>query len=203
MSNEIDQDKLLDHNYDGIQEYDNPMPRWWLAVFYITIVFSVFYTLYFHFGPGLLVAEAYNRDMAAYYELQAQQLAALGEINESTLTEVMQNPSMMAGAQALFQTKCSQCHGMAGEGGIGPNLTDDYWLHGGNLVDIYHTVSEGVTAKGMLAWKNQLPPAELLAVSSYVGTLRGTTPANPKDPQGELQPYDPDAAGPEEPAEEG
>jgi cytochrome c oxidase cbb3-type subunit 3 len=190
MSDRNDQDKILDHNYDGIQEYDNPMPRWWLALFFVTIVFAVVYALYYHFGPGLLAVDRYDRDMAAYYELQAQQLAALGEINEETLAGVMQNPSMMAGAQALFQTKCSQCHGMAGEGNIGPNLTDDYWLHGGKLVDIYHTVSEGVPSKGMLAWRTQLRPAELLSVSAYVGTLRGTSPPNPKDPQGELQPYD-------------
>jgi cytochrome c oxidase cbb3-type subunit 3 len=194
MSHESDQDRLLSHNYDGIQEFDNPLPRWWLTLFYLSIVFAVFYTLYYHFGPGLLTIESYDKSMAAYYELQAQQLAALGEIDEETLSGVMRNPSMMAGAQALFQAKCSQCHGMNGEGNIGPNLTDDYWLHGGNLVDIYHTVSEGVPSKGMLAWRNQLRPAELLAVAGYVGTLRGTTPANPKAPQGELQPYDPGAA---------
>jgi cytochrome c oxidase cbb3-type subunit 3 len=106
----------------------------------------------------------------------------------------MGNPAMMAGAQQIYQSKCVQCHGTFGEGNIGPNLTDDYWIHGGLLTDIYHTVSEGVISKGMLAWKNQLRPAEVIAVAAYVGPLRGNPPPNPKAPQGDLQPYDPGAA---------
>jgi len=93
---------------------------------------------------------------------------------------------MMNSGKRIFQSKCATCHGMFGEGGIGPNLTDPYWLHGGQLLDIYHTVRDGVPTKGMLAWERQLRPAELLAVASYVGTLLGTDPPNPKDPQGEL-----------------
>ena len=146
------------------------------------------------FGPGLLAIDSYNKSMIAYYEKQAEELAAMGEITEETLANAMENPAMMAGAQQIFQSKCVQCHGVYGEGNIGPNLTDDYWIHGGLLTNIYHTVSEGVVAKGMLAWKNQLRPAELIAVSAYVGTMRGSAPANPKAPQGDLQPYDPGAA---------
>jgi cytochrome c oxidase cbb3-type subunit 3 len=194
MSDESRQDQILDHNYDGIQEYDNPLPRWWLYLFYGSIVFSAVYALYFHFGPGLLAVDSYNKSMIAYYEKQAEELAAMGEITEETLTNAMDNPSMMAGAQQIFQSKCVQCHGVYGEGNIGPNLTDNYWIHGPLLTDIYRIVHDGVVAKGMLAWKNQLRPAELIAVSAYVGTLRGSAPANPKAPQGDLHPYDPGAA---------
>jgi cytochrome c oxidase cbb3-type subunit 3 len=182
-----DQDHLLDHNYDGIQEYDNPLPRWWLALFWATIIFTPLYILYFHFGGGMLAIERYDQEMIAFYDNQAEELLALGEITENTLVDLMADQSMMNGGEKIFQAKCATCHGMFGEGGIGPNLTDDYWLHGGQLMDVYRTVREGVPAKGMLAWERQLRPAELMAVSSYVGTMLGTEPPNPKPPQGDLQ----------------
>ncbi len=180
-----DQDHLLDHNYDGIQEYDNPLPRWWLALFWATIIFTPLYILYFHFGGGMLAVERYDQEMIAFYDKQAEELLALGEIRENTLVDLMADASMMNGGKKIFQSKCATCHGLFGEGGIGPNLTDDYWLHGAQLMDVYATVRDGVTAKGMLAWERQLRPAELLAVSSYVGTLLGSEPPNAKAPQGE------------------
>jgi cytochrome c oxidase cbb3-type subunit 3 len=203
-----DQDHLLDHNYDGIQEYDNPLPRWWLAIFWATIIFTPLYILYFHFGGGMLAQERYDQEMIAFYDKQAEELLALGEISEITLVDLMADPSMMNGGKKIFQAKCATCHGIFGEGGIGPNLTDNYWLHGGQLMDVYKTVREGVPAKGMLAWDRQLRPAELLAVSSYVGTLLGTDPPNAKAAQGERivrqapAPADLEAAG-EETAVEG
>ena len=182
-----DADHLLDHAYDGIQEYDNPLPRWWLALFWATIIFTPLYILYFHFGGGMLAKERYDQEMIAFYDKQAEQLLALGEISEGTLVDLMADASMMNGGKKIFQAKCATCHGMFGEGGIGPNLADDYWIHGGQLMDVYATVRDGVTAKGMLAWERQLRPAELMAVSSYVGTLLGTDPPNPKAPQGDQQ----------------
>ena len=181
----LDQDQILDHSYDGIQEYDNPLPRWWLAIFWATIIFTPFYILYFHFGGGMLATERYDEAMIAYFDKQAEQLLALGEISEGTLVDLMADSSMMNGGRKVFQSKCATCHGMFGEGGIGPNLTDEYWLHGGQLLDIYRTVREGVPSKGMLAWERQLRPAELMAISSYVGSLLGNEPPNPKAPQGE------------------
>jgi cytochrome c oxidase cbb3-type subunit 3 len=181
-----DDDHLLDHAYDGIQEYDNPLPRWWLAIFWATIVFTPLYILYFHFGGGMLANERYDSEMIAFYDKQAEQLLALGEITEGTLVDLIADPSMMNGGKKIFQSKCATCHGMFGEGGIGPNLTDDYWLHGGQLMDVYKTVREGVPAKGMLAWDRQLRPAELMAVSSYVGTMLGSDPPNAKEAQGTL-----------------
>jgi len=180
-----DQDDLLDHAYDGIQEYDNPLPRWWLTLFWVTIIFSPLYILYFHYGGGMLGTERYDQEMIAFYDKQAEQLLALGEISENTLADLMVDASMMNGGKKIFQSKCATCHGMFGEGGIGPNLADEYWLHGGQLLDIYATVRDGVPAKGMLAWERQLRPAELLAVSSYVGTLLGSEPPNPKAEQGD------------------
>lgn len=200
MSELNTEDQLLDHNYDGIQEYDNPLPTWWVTMFWISIVFAVFYTVYYHYGHGKLAVEAYNEDMVAFYELQAEQLLALGEIKESTLLDLMDDDAMMATGASLFVSKCAQCHGNKGEGNIGPNLTDEYWLHGGKLTDIYHTVTEGVPSKGMLAWKNQLGPAEILSVSAFVGSLRGSNPSPAKEPQGDVFAYDVEAILAEEAA---
>ena len=139
-----EQDSLLDHSYDGIQEYDNPLPRWWLAIFWLTIIFAPLYVLYFHFGGGLLATEKYDQEMIAFYDRQAEQLLALGDISENTLADLTSDASMMNGGKKIFQTRCATCHGMFGEGGIGPNLTDQYWLHGAQLMNIYATVRDGV-----------------------------------------------------------
>jgi cytochrome c oxidase cbb3-type subunit 3 len=179
-------DQLLDHSYDGIQEYDNPLPRWWVVLFWVTVAVAPLYILYFHFGPGMLAIERYDATMIAFYDKQAKELLALGEVTESTLASLMDDASMMNGGKKIFQTKCSPCHGMFGEGAIGPNLSDSYWLHGPQLTDIYRTVRDGVTDKGMLSWERQLRPAELLAVAAYVGSLLGSNPPNPKAPQGTL-----------------
>ena len=113
------------------------------------------------------------------------EILAMGEISETTLVDLMDDPSMMNGGRKIFTAKCATCHGMFGEGSIGPNLTDEFWLHGGQLMDVYRTVREGVPAKGMLAWERQLRPAELRAVSAHVGGLLGSDPPNAKAPQGE------------------
>ncbi|HSO21622.1 MAG TPA: cbb3-type cytochrome c oxidase N-terminal domain-containing protein [Chondromyces sp.] len=180
-----EEDHLLDHSYDGIQEYDNPLPSWWLAIFWITIVFTPLYILYYHYGGGALPEEKYDEEMIAFFDRQAEELQALGEITETTLAGLTDDASMMNSGKKIFQSKCATCHGMFGEGGIGPNLTDRYWLHGAQLTDIYRTVREGVTDKGMLAWERQLRPAELMAVSAYAGSLLGSEPPNAKEPQGE------------------
>jgi cytochrome c oxidase cbb3-type subunit 3 len=179
------EDHLLEHLYDGIQEYDNPLPRWWLAIFWATIIFTPLYILFFHFGPGMLEIERYDQAMMIAAEKQMAAILAMGEITENTLVGLMDDESMMNGGKKVFTTKCATCHGMFGEGGIGPNLTDDYWLHGAQFMDIYRIVREGVPAKGMLAWERQLRPAELLAVSAHVGSLLGSAPPNAKAPQGD------------------
>ena len=180
----FDEDHLLDHAYDGIQEYDNPLPRWWVGLFWLTIVFTPLYVLYYHFGPGPSVHDQYDAAMVAFYDAQAEALLAMGKIDEGRLAGFMGDSSMVGGGKKIFQSKCSPCHGMFGEGNIGPNLTDDYWLHGPQLEDIYRTVREGVPAKGMASWERQLKPGELIAVTSYVGSLLGSDPPNPKAPQG-------------------
>jgi cytochrome c oxidase cbb3-type subunit 3 len=181
-------DRLLDHEYDGIQEYDNPLPRWWLQIFYVTIAYAV---LYFLNVPGIGIGKgriaAYERDMAAWRAKYA--VAAPGKpVDAATLLADGKDPRTYGLGKATFATNCMPCHGAAGGGVIGPNLTDDYWLHGGTPSEIWTTVHNGVLAKGMPAWGQVLPPEKVEAVAAYVITLHGTHPANPKAPQGELVP---------------
>ena len=187
-------DRLLEHSYDGIQEYDNPLPRWWVMLFWVTIVFTPIYVVYYHFGPGRLPDQRYEVAMEEYADLLAERAAAMGEVDEETLLRFVDTASMVTTGQELFVTNCSQCHGPEGGGLIGPNLTDDAWIHGGMLTDVYRTIREGVPDKGMLAWEGQMRPDELLAVTAYVGSIRDTDVPGGKPAEGVEVEYDPTAA---------
>lgn len=184
MSRDSDQDRLLDHEYDGIREYDNPMPRWWLATFWGAIVFAVLYAInvpYLGKGPGR-IAE-YEADMA-----EAAKLAAatdpLANMTDARILAAAQDPATHELGRVTFTQMCTACHGPDGGGIIGPNLTDNYYIHGGKPLDLMRTITEGVAAKGMPAWGKILKPDQVLAVAGYVVSLRGTTPARPKAPEG-------------------
>lgn len=165
---------LLDHNYDEIQELDNPLPRWWVYLFYITIVFAGLYILYFHFGPGLSIQEQFAKDMEK------------GKSNNAQHAIIPEGPEWVQKGKTVFQSKCTSCHGPEGGGLIGPNLTDAFWIHGkGTLPDIVHVIEKGVPEKGMLAWETMLKPEDIAAVANYVHSLKGNQPANAKPPQGE------------------
>jgi len=179
-----ERDRLLGHEYDGIEEYDNPLPGWWVWIFWATIVFSGIYVAVYHIGPGPSVIAQYDEDVRLAAALTAKQAGAAGEVSEDMLAVLQTNPAAMAQAKQIFATRCAACHGDRGQGIIGPNLTDEYWLHGGRLTEIHRTIREGVPEKGMVPWKEQLQPAELSAVAAFVGTLRGSNPPNPKPPQG-------------------
>jgi len=181
---ETTEDQLLDHEYDGIQEYDNPLPLWWKAIFWGSIFFAPLYIVFFHFGPGVLPNDRYDDVMTAFYDKQAEELLALGEITDTSLDGLKMSDSMMSTSKKIYSARCATCHGVFAEGGIGPNLCDDSWLHGNRLTEIYKTIVDGVPEKGMLAWKKQLPPGQLMAMAAYVGTLQGSNPPNPKPPQG-------------------
>lgn len=185
--NRNDNELLLSHEYDGIQEYDNPMPRWWVWIFWGSFYFALGYFIHYHMtGNGESVAVAYDSDLALAREKEA--MAAMGsEVTEESLSKLMSNDAMVSDAAKLFTLRCAQCHGAKGEGLIGPNLTDNYWLHGNSsLMSIYQVISEGVQIKGMPPWKKQLRPIELGKVTAYVGRLRGTNLAGPKGNEGQL-----------------
>ena len=190
MPNKQDQDHLLDHNYDGIQEYDNPMPRWWVYIFWATIVFSL---LYWFNVPGFGIGKGrianYDRDMAAAAAAAAKREAAQpAAASPEQLMAMTKEASILALGKQTFTQTCAACHRADAGGQIGPNLTDDYWLHGAAIEQIHKTVADGVLEKGMPPWAKVLKPAQLDAVVAYVFTLRGTNPPNPKPPQGDLAP---------------
>lgn len=173
---------VLDHDADGIQELDNLLPRWWVWLFWGCNVFALGYMLYFHtFNMGDLQAAAYVKEYRAGEELKNAALAAfeasLGELQPSS------DQSVLAQGTQIYTTYCAPCHRADGGGLVGPNLTDDYWIHGAAYQDNLRTIINGVPEKGMLSWRGVLKPAEVQAVASYIYTMRGTKPPNPKPPE--------------------
>lgn len=179
---------VMDHEYDGIREYDNPLPRWWVWMWAGSFFFSVGYFFHYHVSHnGTSVSDGYTAELAEAREAEAKQSLA-EPVNEESLGKLMQNPPLMADAKALFGLRCAPCHGANAQGLIGPNLTDNSWLHGaGKLTDIYGVVEGGVAAKGMPAWGRQLSPIELRKVVAFVGTLRGSNVPG-KPPEGNAVP---------------
>ncbi len=174
---------VMDHEYDGIREYDNPLPRWWVWMWAGSFFFSIGYFFHYHVSHnGTSVSDGYLEDMAEAREAEAKQSLA-EPVSEDSLGKLMSNPPLMADAKALFGLRCTPCHGASAQGIIGPNLTDNAWIHGtGKLTDIYGVVEGGVAAKGMPAWGRQLTPIELRKLVAFVGTLRGANvPGKPPE----------------------
>ncbi|MDH3711233.1 MAG: c-type cytochrome [Cyclobacteriaceae bacterium] len=187
---EKERDILLDHNYDGIRELDNHLPPWWTALFYITIVIGVIYMFVYHvFESAPLPGELYEIEVAeadaARAELLALESEAVGNIDESTV-EFDNSEAVLQNGQQIYDMQCASCHRDDGGGGIGPNLTDAYWIHGGSMQDVFKIVKYGVPQKGMISWEPLLSPVQMRDVSSYILSLVGTDPPNGKTPQGEL-----------------
>lgn len=180
-------DRLLDHEIDGIREYDNPMPRWWLNIFYVTILFSVIYALNIipgvGSGPGRIAN--YEAEMAAAKSAREALAAKTAPVTPEAILAVVGDPAALAKGRERFKATCSPCHREDGGGNIGPNLTDDFWIHGGQPTQILATVNDGVVAKGMPAWGQVFKPEEITAVVAYVTTLHGTNPPNAKAAQGD------------------
>ncbi len=218
-------DELLDHDYDGIQEMDNSLPRWWLYLFYLSIIYSVGYMVYYHvIQTGYLQEDEYRLEMDPNYQRQSaadakllgvlpeyhsplastgadltpRQMALTGPqliriiLTRDTDTNIylaVDDPAALAAGEMTFKSICAQCHGTAGGGGVGPNLTDDYWIHGATITDVVKSVKYGYPAKGMVPWLGQLSEEEIINVSSYVPTLGGTNPPGARAPQGDLVEY--------------
>ncbi len=178
---------LSHHEYDGIRELDNSLPPWWVNLFILTIIWSVFYMYYYHWGGnGPSSEQEYKTEIAEAEKQQAVALAGLANaIDESNVVALTESSALSEG-ELIFKGVCAACHGQAGEGTVGPNLTDEYWLHGGGIQNIFKTIKYGVPEKGMIAWQSQLTPSDMQKVSSYILTLGGTNPPNPKAPQGEI-----------------
>jgi len=184
---EKEADIQLDHDYDGIKELDNSLPPWWVYSFYASIIVACAYLYVHHFSDiGLNQEEEYALEMEIGEKRKAEYAARqANNIDEANLVALMDERSLQTG-MTLFKTNCAACHGQAGEGGVGPNLTDEYWLHGGSMPDVYRTIKYGVPEKGMIAWKAQMQPAMIHKIASYIETLQGSNPPNSKEKQGVL-----------------
>ncbi|MEP0710385.1 cbb3-type cytochrome c oxidase N-terminal domain-containing protein [Algoriphagus sp.] len=188
VEEEQESGKLMeDHSYDGIQELDNFMPPWLQYVFSGTIVIAVVYFGYYTvLGFGLTGVEEYQEELRiAAVEAEARGMSTLASIDETNVVLDASDAALSTG-KTIFGANCAACHAADGGGGVGPNLTDNYWLHGGDIKDVFKVVKYGVIEKGMVPWEDQLSPKEIQDVSSYILSLQGTTPAVAKEPQGEL-----------------
>lgn len=178
---------LLSHNYDGIRELDNHLPPWWKYLFAATIVFSIFYMLDYHvWHSSPNQEEEYLQEVAvAEKEIEAFQEKNANSIDENSVKLLITDSKVVAKGKEIYTEKCVACHNAMGEGGVGPNLTDEYWLHGGTVKDIFKTIKNGVPEKGMISWKATLKPNEMQDVSNFILSIAGTNPPNGKAPQGE------------------
>jgi cytochrome c oxidase cbb3-type subunit 3 len=180
---------IAGHEYDGIKELNNPLPKWWLATFFGTIIFAVAYFGYFQLGNAPSQDERLAASLAKIQgHKEAAAETAAHETTETVDVEALEHdPKVLAVGKAQFDTKCMPCHGANGEGTIGPNLTDDYWIHSkGDLDGILKSFRNGFPDKGMPPWGELIPPDEQIPLAVYVMSLRGTNPPNAKEPQGEL-----------------
>jgi len=180
-----EKDLLIEHEYDGIQELDNPTPAWFMYLFYATIAFAVCYLLVYHvFDLAPLQYDEYKNEVAqADIAKKAFLSKAANQVDENTVKRTT-DPAALASGKAVFMQNCQACHGAMGQGLVGPNLTDDYWLHGGKINDLFKTIKYGVLAKGMPTWEKQLTPKQISDVANFIKSLHGTNPPNPKAPQG-------------------
>lgn len=191
QNDETDQSvKVLPHNYDGIQELDNPLPRWWLLTFYITIVFAIGYYGYYEVFSGPSSDESLAHSMQKIEAKKKVEVAKVEAQPVKGFTELIADKEMMIAAKKHFATKCAACHGQEGQGVIGPNLADKFWIYSkGDMEGILKAIREGFLEKGMPGWKDMIPAKDQPYLAAYVIGFRGTNPANAKPPQGKEVEY--------------
>lgn len=184
---EQEDEVMTDHAYDGIRELDNRLPPWWLYGFYFTIIFGFFYIGYYHiYKTGDLQLQEYEAEMAEAKEQIQVYLASLENSIDESNVELTTEATDLAFGKEAYIGNCVACHGSEGQGGVGPNFTDQYWINGGDINSIFKTIKYGVPEKGMIAWQNKFTPKQMQQLASYIITLEGTNPPNQKEPQGEL-----------------
>lgn len=185
---EKEEEIMLDHDYDGIKELDNNLPPWWKYGFYLTILVAVVYLIHYHVtGTGDLQVAEYNKEVAkAKLEVEEFMRTSANNVDETSVKYLTASTDLDAGSK-IFIANCVACHGKSGEGNtVGPNLTDNYWIHGGSIVDIFKTVKYGWPDKGMKSWKEDFSPMQIAQVASYIKSLVGSNPPNAKAAQGDL-----------------
>jgi cytochrome c oxidase cbb3-type subunit 3 len=182
---EKEKELLMDHTHDGIEELDNPTPPWFMYLFYSTILFAVVYGSYYHvYQDGNIQETEYKTEVAVAEKAREEYMKKFANsVNEDNVTVVKEAKDIADGLK-IYSTNCIACHGDKGQGGVGPNLTDKFWIHGGDIKSIFKTLTYGVPEKGMIAWNKTLNPLQIQKVASYILTLQGTNPTGAKEPQG-------------------
>ncbi len=175
-------------HHDGIEELDNVLPRWWVQILWGTVIFAACYWLWFHvFKAGELPVDVYRREKLAAAKAEDERLKAEGELTADKLVQMAATATVISEGKTIFTSTCAPCHRADGGGQVGPNLTDEYWLHGGKPLQIVATIREGFLPKGMPAWGPQLGEKRVREVAAYVLTLRNTHVAGGKAPQGDKE----------------
>ena len=183
---EQEADVLLNHDYDGIRELDNALPPWWVWGFYITIIFAFVYFLNYQvLHTGVSQAQEYTNEVAQAAAQQTERNSKIADMVTPETVTLLTTPEGISAGKETFIKNCAACHGQNGEGIVGPNLTDEFWIHGGGIKNVFTTVTNGYPTKGMISWKSQLSPKKIQEVASFVLSLQGTKPANGKAPQGD------------------
>lgn len=184
----VTKDKFVAHHeFDGIRELDNKPPYWLSIIFVVSVLVAYAYIAKYHiFKTGDLQIEQYQKEMAKYNtEDEAESLMGLMSANKEIELIALSDDVSLNSGKEIYKSNCAVCHLNQGQGSVGPNLTDEYWINGGGYADIVKTVKEGVPAKGMISWRSQISSQQIHEVSSYILTLIGTNPPDPKAPQGE------------------
>lgn len=183
---ESEKDLVLDHDYDGIQELDHPLPFWWIVLFTGTIVFSIPYYFYYTHAGGQDIRATFEENFSKVKKIQADYEAKAGGFDVDAYNAFIGTEEAQKLGAKAYRRQCAACHGMNGEGGIGPNLTDNYWMNGnGQLASVYDVIAKGVPAKGMPAWKQTLDDKQMMAVTAHVLKMKGKN-VEGKEAQGEL-----------------
>lgn len=182
---EDEKDIMIKDSHDGIIELDNPTPPWFMYLFYSTILFGVIYLINYHvIQDGNIQETEYKTDMAKAEKERANYLKKFAKsINENNVVLATSKKDLLEGSN-IYKTNCVACHGNLGQGGVGPNLTDRFWIHGAGIKDLFKTITNGVPEKGMIAWNKTINPLQIQQVASYILTLQGTNPPGAKEPQG-------------------
>jgi cytochrome c oxidase cbb3-type subunit 3 len=183
---EKERDLIMEHKYDGIEELDNPTPPWFMYLFYLSMFFAIGYAFYYHvYQDGNIQDTEYKTEVAiAEKAREAYMKQFANSVNEDNVTVSTAAKDLTEGSQ-IYTTNCVACHGDKGQGGVGPNLTDKFWIHGGGIKDLFKTITHGIPEKGMIAWEKTLNPLQVQKVASFILTLQGSNPPGAKEPQGE------------------